>query len=94
MVAERRTIELTDSTRLIDVVADVESTHQPIELHRAGKVIAIVSPVESESEEDPPKGSAEAWLKYAGAFADVFTDEVMAALEAQRRVPSRTFDSE
>jgi hypothetical protein len=94
MVAERRIIDIDEMESLAEVLRAVERMHAPIELRKAGKVVAIVSPPEVEGEETPAPGSAEALLKFAGAFRDVFTDAVVDKLEAQRGIPSRVYDWE
>jgi hypothetical protein len=45
MAAKPRRIEITGSTNILDVVDDVERTHEPMILQRGGRDAVVVSPI-------------------------------------------------
>ena len=47
MAAKPRRIEITGSTNIMDVVDDVERTHEPTILQRGGRDAVVVSPISS-----------------------------------------------
>ena len=47
MAAEPKRIEITGSTNILDVVDDVERTHEPRILQRGGRDAVVVSPINS-----------------------------------------------
>jgi len=47
MAAEPKRIQITGSTNILDVVDDVERTHEPRILQRGGRDAVVVSPINS-----------------------------------------------
>ena len=72
MVAERRKVDLDDDVKLHATLDRIEDLHQPIELQRRGKTVAILTPIDDSTNLEPKRGTVESLMRFAGAIPDGF----------------------
>jgi hypothetical protein len=91
MVAARRIIDIDESVSLDDVLEEVEHGRVPVELRRAGKVVAIVRPPDNVLDRDATPLSM---LAFAGILRDAIPDDFQEINAELRSTPGREFDWE
>lgn len=90
MVAERRHVDLEDNPDFAKVVNLVRTSHEPVDVHKDGRLVAIVSP--SVAAEEPAVSGDDlknAFLATAGSMKDIIPEDFVEEIHRLRNRPSQ-----